>query len=232
MSISQMYFNYDNDNMVLCLPVLPEELPQTFKAQGTSVQIDQFGEATHKGKRDAAVIKFSSFFPPYYDPYVCACPENQFRPPEEWNRWMLALIDADNPFHFVYTNSPAPINMFATITSYIPKEAGGDPGTIQYTIEIKEYRNPSIRKYTWSEGNSGAVSEDVALRVDNAAQSYNYRCTAAIGLNLRTGPWGGVIGCIPCNVVVMSDGTRDGDWIHVCYNGAWGYANATYLAQC
>lgn len=144
----RMYFNYDNDKKVYVLPVLPEKIKVTSKGQTTSVDIEKFGEVICKGKRDGMVISFPCFFPAQWGAGYCACMQKEFKSPKTWHAWMLALQNASKPFHFVLEGSPFAINMYACITSYSGDEQGGDVGTINYTVEIKEYRTPTVKTYT------------------------------------------------------------------------------------
>lgn len=143
----RIYFGYNNDKTVYVLPVNPESMQVTYKGQVTSADIDKFGEIFHKGKRDAAVISFECFFPAKYDSLYCVCKESEFRKPSKWISWMKQLEEADKPCHFVVTGSPLGINLYADVTSFVPKEVGGDPGTIQYSVELKESRTPKVGKW-------------------------------------------------------------------------------------
>lgn len=143
----RIYLNYDNDKQVYCLPVNPEKITINYKGEVTSATIDKFGEILHKGKRDAAVVSFDSFFPPKYQAGLCVCRSDQFKKPQTWDEWMLALQDFDKPCHFVITGSPLGINFYADVTSYRPYENGGDPGTIYYSLELKESRQPMVEKW-------------------------------------------------------------------------------------
>lgn len=233
MSISKMYFNYDNDKQVYVVPVLPEELQITIKGETNSITIDRFGEVLHKGKRDGIIVKYSSFFPASYGDNYCSCSRNEFRSATAWHKWMQELLNADNPCHFVYTNSPGAINIYADITSYSATEKGGDPGTIYYTVELKEHRNPTVKKYTKPvTANATKVTVASAPRVNNSAASNQYKVTAGVGLNLRTGVWGSWLATMPYNMVVTTDGQTNSGWAHVCYNGRWGWASLTYLQKC
>lgn len=142
----KMWINYDNDQKQYCIPVLPEKLKMSIKGQVASVDIDRFGEVLHKGKRDAAVISFSSFFPAVYGSY-CNCLERDFRTPDKWVKWLKKMEATAKPAHVVLTNAPLGINIYADITSFTPELQGGDVGTVYYTLEMKEHRTPSIRKY-------------------------------------------------------------------------------------
>lgn len=143
----RMYFNYDNDKKVYVVPVLPEKIEVTSNGQTTSIDIDKFGEILHKGKRDALSISFSSFFPAIYSQNYCSCTKSEFKNPKKWHDWMLSLQEAENPCHFVLEGSPFALNMYADIVSYSGIEAGGDVGTISYSVELKEHRKPTVSTY-------------------------------------------------------------------------------------
>lgn len=141
------WFNYDNDKKKYCVPVLPEKIKLTIKGQTTSVDIDKLGELLFRGKRDAITISFSSYFPAKYGENYCSCLKKDFKSPKTWHKWILSLLNATKPCHFVLTGSPLNINLYADVVSYVPSEQGGDTGTIYYTVELKEHRSPTVRKY-------------------------------------------------------------------------------------
>ena len=82
----RMYINFDNDKLVYVVPVLPEKIKVSVKGKTTSVSIDRFGEAVHKGKRDSIVISFSSFFPAVYGRNYCSCRPEEFKEPKKWHK--------------------------------------------------------------------------------------------------------------------------------------------------
>lgn len=144
----RMYFNYDNDKKVYAVPVLPEKIKVTVKGQTTSIDLEKFGEVLCKAKRDGMTISFSSFFPAVWGANYCACLKKDFKSPKDWHKWMIALENAAKPCHFVLEGSPFAINIYADITSYSGDEQGGDVGTINYTVELREHRTPVVEKYT------------------------------------------------------------------------------------
>lgn len=141
----QMWLNYDNDRRKFRFPVLPENIKVTIKGVTTSIDIDQLGEILHKGKRNAKVISFSSYFPAKFDS-TCSVRKSEFKSPFECNHWIISLMNAARPAHFVLTGAPMALNFYAIVTSYTPTEDGGDPGTISYSLELKEYRTVTVRK--------------------------------------------------------------------------------------
>mgnify|MGYP006988846957 CR=1 FL=1 len=215
MSISKMYFNYNNDVAVYVLPVLPEELQIKMSGETNSVTVDSFGEVVHKGKRDGITVKFSSFFPAEYGKYYCSCSPQEFRKPSEWHKWIQSLIEADQPMHFVYTNSPNAMNFYADITSYTAKEEGGDAGTIYYTIELREHRVPTIRTYkkpasttavtkkTKKTTKKKVVKKTTKKRVNNKTKTPVYTITTTT--YLYESVWGRALCQIPKGSTVQSD---------------------------
>lgn len=150
----EMWLNYDNDGKTFRFPVLPEKLKVTVKGESTTFNIDQIGEVFHKGPRGAQRISFSSYFPAVYGSY-CQVPEGSFRRASECHAWIMQLMEAKKPAHFILVGGPMSVNCYVLITSYAPSEDGGDVGTVSYTIELAEYRSTSLRKVR----NTNAVSK-------------------------------------------------------------------------
>lgn len=63
------------------------------------------------------------------------------------------------------------------------------------------------------------------------AKKGKYRVTANSGLHLRSGPNGKVLGTMKKGTEVSADGKADGNWLHVKWNGTWGYAYNAWLKQ-
>lgn len=169
----RMYFNYNNDKDVYVIPMLPEKIKAQAKGKTISIDIDKFGEYVEKGKRDAMIISFSSYFPALYARSYCSCLKKEFKSPEKWHKWMLALEGKKLPFHFVLEGSPLAINMYAIITSYSAEEAGGDVETISYSIELKEFRKPSLSTYKKKKKKKAKKSKG-GKRTNNKAKTKKY----------------------------------------------------------
>lgn len=225
----RMFFNYDNDKKVYVLPMLPQKITLTVNGKLTSVDIDTFGEILHRGKMDAITIEFESIFPSVYGKNYCSCMEKEFKNPATWHKWMLSLMNAKNPFHFVLVGSPFSINMYADIASYVPYEQGGDVGTIYYKVKIREHRKPSVETYK-KKKNSKPQKTSSGKRPSNKKTVY-YKTTAKSGLHLRTGPNAKIIGLMPYGTKVSSDGKKKGKWYHVKYGSKWGYAYNSWLKK-
>lgn len=226
---TKMYFGYDNDSQLYVIPTLPEEIDISKKGELVSVVIDKFGEVLHKGMRDAVTVKFASFFPAQYSQYYCSCSASEFKKPTQYDDFIEFLMNAEKPFHFVYGS----VNMYAIITNYTRTEKGGDPDTLYYSIEFKEFRKPEVKTYEKQVSADSTVQvKSEGSRVNNTESSNNYRVeTQGAGLNMRTDAWGGIITCIPDQATVTTDGQTNGSWMHVCYNGTWGWSVCDWLQQ-
>lgn len=171
----EMWLNYDNDSKTFQFPVLPESIKVEMAGKDITFNIDQIGEIFHKSKRNALKISFSSFFPSEYGRW-CQVTESRFKLPAESHKWITQIMDAENPAHFVLTGGPMPINCYVLVTNYTPEEVGGDPGTIQYSIKMKEYRSTSIRTIRNSKADSSkkVVKTETNKRVSNKEKSKTY----------------------------------------------------------
>lgn len=140
----EMWLNYDNDAKTFCFPVLPEKIKITEKGNAVTFNIDQIGEIFHKAKRNAIRISFSSCFPGSYGS-CCSVSQGSFVAAPDCHAWIKQLMEAENPAHFVLVGGPMALNLYVLISSYTAEEEGGDVGTVNYTLELQEYRSTSLR---------------------------------------------------------------------------------------
>lgn len=141
----QMWLNFNNDKSKFRFPVLPEKIKLSVKGKPISIDLDGVGEVLHKTRRDAITVSFSSFFPAKYGSY-CAVPRNKFYAPKTCHKAIMNRIESEQECHFLLVSPVLKLNIYAVITSYVPQEEGGDPGTINYSIELKEFRRVTVRK--------------------------------------------------------------------------------------
>jgi LysM repeat protein len=121
----------------LRLPVLPANFEESLAQQNTTVNINSYGEVNLIGKRGLKTLSLSSFFPNHKygfvqykgfpKPYVC-----------------VKLIESwiGKPVRATITGTD--INGEYTIESFNHSEQDGT-GDVYYTIELKEYRRPSLK---------------------------------------------------------------------------------------
>ena len=171
----EMWLNYDNDGQTFMFPQLPEKIKAAYKGKTTSIQIDRLGETLHKGKRDALTLSFSSVFPSNYGSY-CACTPGNFKDPDECAAWIRSLMDADNPAHFKLVGSPMDLDGYFVVTSFTPDETGGDVGSINYTIELKEFIIATVSKVKVGKKGKKKTKKTSSgkKRVNNKASTKSY----------------------------------------------------------
>lgn len=172
----EMWLNYDNDAQTFMFPMFPERIKVTYKGKTTSLNIDKLGEVLHKGMRDAAVVSFSTVFPAVYGSY-CSCTPSNFREPDECVGWILELMEASNPAHFKLIGSPLDLDGYYVITSFTPDESGGDVGSVNYTIEMKEYRTTEVTKVKVGKKKKKKTTSG-KKRVNNKAKGKSYTIKA------------------------------------------------------
>lgn len=143
----QISFGYDNDKQLYIIPSNPETIKLSVSGNSESITLNKLGEIIAKGRRGAISVSFSSFFPKTFGESYCQCKAKDFKTPKEMISFIRSLEGAENPCHFVMNTSPASLNIYAVITKFTYTEDGGDPGTIQYSIELKEFREPKVRTY-------------------------------------------------------------------------------------
>lgn len=171
-----MWLNYDNDKKKYQLPANPEEIKLSVDGKATTSEIDKLGTLLHKGRRGPIAVSWESYFPAKYGANYCSCTAKNYRTPAQMHKWILELMEAANPVHFVLSGGPFNLNIYAVITGYEPTEKGGDPGTIWYKITMKEYRSVTVRKYTKKTTSTSKKTTKTTTkkRVTNKAKTKTY----------------------------------------------------------
>lgn len=168
-----IWLNYDNDKKKYQIPVNPEEIKIKVDGKATTSEIDKLGTLLHKGRRGPLTVSWESYFPAKYGANYCACTAKNYKNPSQMHKWVLSLMQAANPVHLVLSGGPFGLNIYAVITSYSPEEKGGDPGTVWYEIELKEYRSVKVSKYT-KKTSSKTKKTTTKKRVTNTVKPKTY----------------------------------------------------------
>lgn len=168
-----IWLNYDNDKKQYQVPVNPEAMKVKVDGKATTSEIDRLGTLLHKGKRGPLEISWSSFFPALYGSY-CSCAKKNFKDAGTMHKWILALMNANNPVHLVFSGAFS-LDIYAIITSYTATEEGGDVGTISYSVTLKEYRSVTVTKYTKPKSTkTSAKKTTTKKRVTNTQKKKTY----------------------------------------------------------
>ena len=76
------------------------------------------------------------------------------------------------PVHFIAT--ACGVDLYCSIEKFNYSEEGGDPGTYQYDITLKEYREITVRQVKVDIPSKEATVEKEEARVDNSVQPKTY----------------------------------------------------------
>lgn len=165
----QMWLTYNAEKEKIQLPVLPESFKVKNGSKNDSINIAGLGEITIMQGRPALQFSFSSFFPATRFPGIQV---SSITKPltliEKINSWKAG----DKPVHFIAT--ACGVDIFATIESFDYEEDGGDPGTYQYSITLKEYREITVRQVTVDVPKQTATVKKEEPRVDNTVRPKTY----------------------------------------------------------
>ncbi len=151
-------------------PVLPEKVAISYGSKNTSLQVCGGGEVTVIQDSGAADIQFSSFFP---QSYFKGCRTKKVPNPKKARDRILRMKESGKPVRFTVTGAPG-VSMYCSIEGFETHEQGGDPGTIYFTLKLKEYRGVKVRKIKVDPGRKAATASSSDSRTDNrpVAQTY------------------------------------------------------------
>lgn len=165
----QMWLTYNAEKEKIQLPVLPEEFSVTNGSNNDSVNVVGLGEIIIMQSRPALQFSFSSFFPAAKFPGLQV---DKITKPltliQKINTWKASK----KPIHFIAT--ACGVDLYATIEDFKYSEAGGDPGTYQYSITLKEYREIKVRQVKVNIPKATATVKKEEPRVDNTVKPKTY----------------------------------------------------------
>lgn len=155
---------------VFRFPVLPEEIEVSYGSSNSKLRVYGVGEVTIIQDSEAANISFSSFFPNHY---FSGCNYRNIPTPKAAVDEVLSMRNSKKPTRLTLTGGMG-ISMYCTIEDFEATEAGGDPGTVQFKIKLKEYREVTMRQIKVNVTTQKATVSTAAARVDTtpAAQTY------------------------------------------------------------
>lgn len=165
----QMWLTYNAEKEKIQLPVLPEEFSVTNGSNNDSVNVVGLGEIIIMQSRPALQFSFSSFFPAAKFPGLQV--DTITKPLtliQKINTWKASK----KPIHFIAT--ACGVDLYATIEDFKYSEAGGDPGTYQYSITLKEYREIKVRQVKVNIPKATATVKKEEPRVDNTVKPKTY----------------------------------------------------------
>lgn len=167
----QMYVKQGYDSFRF--PVLPEKVTISYGSNNEKLRVCGVGEVTIIQDRDAAVLKFESFFP---KTYFSGCDYKDIPVPEVACSKIHAMMNSKKPVRYTITGGMG-VSMYATIEDFKTWEEGGDVGTIYYSITFKEYKETLIRQIKVNVSAKKAKISGMSSRTDPtvAAQTYTVK---------------------------------------------------------
>lgn len=161
------WLTFNAEKEKLRLPVLPENFRLSIGSKDSSVEIIGLGEILIAKERPLITTTISSFFPA--KPYPGLTRSRIVSPNGAINqlkRWKESL----KPVHFVVAG--ANVDFYARISKLQYEFRAEDPDSIYYDLELKEWRDTSIRSV--SVNNSVAFVAKLSSRVDNLTKPRTY----------------------------------------------------------
>lgn len=164
----QMWLTYNAEKEKIRLPVLPGSFKTKNGSSNSSVDIAGLGEIVVIQGRPALQFSFSSFFPAGKFPGLQV---SSITKPlsliQKINSWKAGKA----PVHFIVT--ACGVDIYCTIEDFQYSEEGGDPGTYQYSITLKEYREIKVRQVKVDKKGVASVEKNES-RVDNSVKPKTY----------------------------------------------------------
>ena len=165
----QIWLTSNAEKEKIRLPVLPTSFKTVNGSVNESVNISGLGEIVIMQSRPALKFSFSRFFPATKCPGIQV--ENLTKPHsliQKINSWKAGKA----PVHFIVT--ACGVDIYCTIEEFQYSEEGGDPGTYQYSITLKEYREIKVRQVKVDTKKKTASVAKNEPRVDNSVKSKTY----------------------------------------------------------
>ena len=164
----QLWMTGNGSTSKMQFPVHPEQIEVSRGSQNESIKLTGVGEVTIIQKPAADRVNFSSFFPAAGFPGVSVALQS----PITYIKKLVQWKNSGKPVRFVST--ALSICDYYTIEQLDYYEQGGDVGTIYYTIELKLYREVSVRTVTVEEEKATVPAQEETPRVDNTEQPQTY----------------------------------------------------------
>nr|UVX63757.1 MAG: hypothetical protein [Bacteriophage sp.] len=164
-----MWLTYNAEKEKIQLPVLPETFKTNNGSSNDSMDITGLGEIIIMQSRPALQFSFSSFFPAARFPGLQV---SSITKPLELVQKINTWKASKKPVHFIAT--ACGVDLYCSIEKFNYSEEGGDPGTYQYDITLKEYREITVRQVKVDIPSKEATVEKEEARVDNSVQPKTY----------------------------------------------------------
>lgn len=165
----EMWLTHNAEKEKIQLPVNPESLEIKNGSSNDTIDVAGLGEIVIMQSRPALQFSFSSFFPAATFPGIqVKSLQSPLSLVQKINEWKASK----KPVHFIVTSCG--VDVYASIEDFTYREDGGDPGTYQYSITLKEYREIKTRQVKVDIPTKTATVTQEEPRVDNSVQPQTY----------------------------------------------------------
>ena len=176
----QLWFDVNGGKSKMQLPVNPETFTVSRSANNSGVTVAGLGEITLINEQSPVKISFSSIFPRSYFP---GCSTKKPASPVACILFFTTLMKMKTPVRF--TAAKCNIVMYVTIENFQYSESGGDVGTYEYSITLKEYRSTKVRQIEikkdtkkTADKKKAVVKKQEKARVSNKSKPKTYTVKA------------------------------------------------------
>ena len=165
----QFWLTANSDKQKIKLPVNPTKISVKRNEGSDSMDIAELGGITILKGRPPLEFSFSSIFPSKKFPGVKV---DDITSPKTLIGRIGSWIENKRIIHFVVT--ACNINIYATIENFTYSESGGDVGTYEYSLTLKEYREIKTRQVKVDVSTKTATVGGGEARVDNSGTPKTY----------------------------------------------------------
>lgn len=169
----QMWLTYNAEKEKIQIPVLPSSFQTKNGSSNSNMDIGGLGEIIIMQSRPALQFSFSSFFPATKFPGIQV---SSLTKPLELVQKINTWKASKKPVHFIAT--ACGVDLYVAIEDFSYSEEGGDPGTYQYSLSLKEYREITVRQVKIDIPSAKATVQKEEPRVDNTVKPKTYTVKA------------------------------------------------------
>ena len=225
----EFWMSNDTGKSKFMFPVLPEQISISCENSNETVKVSGLGEVTIIQDPAAKVFEFSSHFPATVHTAVQRTIRNKptkLLTPKEYVDMIESWIASKKPVKFTVTDPK--IGLFCSIESFTYNEKGGDPGSINFTIKLKEYREVKVRKIDLAPtmrlptgggggGGGGGARTGTVKTKGSRLKMYKKKSTSSkVIKKIKNGQ----------KVTINS---TSGSWSNMTYGGKTGWAKSKYI---
>ncbi|MFV0497494.1 MAG: LysM peptidoglycan-binding domain-containing protein [Candidatus Fimivivens sp.] len=128
------------------LPVNPlDDITLTYTANNQLFEVVDIGDVTLMGNRKLTALSIKSIFPASNYSWVEV---SNLRDPDYYVSYLTERVERHKPIRLVIIGDGIDINLRCSIESFSPTYKAGETEDCYYSLSLREYRAPSIKRLT------------------------------------------------------------------------------------